>query len=154
MRNSHACDLCTIYNNDSDFSRLTATGVFLIDPSPFLSPNHFLLGPKSAKGKPSANPPRPTTTEASDNSLSDFYASDDNRGKSESKDSNSEDNDAQSEDDDFGATGMTEGEARQMFNDEVMCFIFNIHHIWCADSTVRCPRMQPLFLTRTTMSLK
>jgi len=100
-------------------------------PSLFLSlTNYFVLGSKSTKGKPSANPTRPTIIEASDESssaTSDLSGSDNNRGNSESNDSGGEDSDADGEDDDFGTARMTEGEVRQMFDDKVVSFILNVH---------------------------
>jgi len=68
-------------------------------------------------------PTRPTAIEAGcDDSVtgSDISGSDNDRRKSESNDSEGEDSDPGSEDDDFGATRMTEGEARRMFDNEVM----------------------------------
>lgn len=85
-----------------------------------------MSGSKSTKGKPGANPTRRTAVEAGDNSesssASDLSGSDNDRGKSESNDSGGEDSDADGEDDDFSVTRMTEGEARRMFDDEVMSF--------------------------------
>ena len=68
---------------------------------------------------------------------SDLSGSNDICGKSESNDSNGKGSDAEDEDKDFGMTRMTEGEARWMFDDEVMSFIFNIHSTLCADSSLR-----------------
>lgn len=110
-----------------------------------------MLGPKSTKGKSSANPTRPTAIEAGDessSSCSDIYVSN-NHGKSDSNDSNGEKSDAEDEDD-FEVTRMTEGEARRMFEVEVMSSIFNIHPTLCADSIFRCLRMWLLFSIMTT----
>ena len=104
-----------------------------------------MLGPKSTKGKSSANPTRPTTIEASDkssssssNSKSDIYVSNKN-------DSNSKKSDAEDEDD-FEVTRMTEVEAQRMFKVKVMSFILKIHPTLCADSTFRCPTIMMTML--------
>ena len=105
------------------------------------------------KGKLNANPTRPTTIKAhyeSSSTSSDMYESDNNHGKSESKDSNHEESDVEDEDDDFGVRRMTEGEAQQMFEVEVMFSNFYIHPTLCADSTFRCLRIQLLFSMMTT----
>ena len=112
----------------------------------------ILLGPKSTmkKGKSST---RPTTIKADDESSStssDMYESDNNCGKSESKDSNHEESDVEDEDDDFGMRRMTEGEVQQMFEVKVMFSNFYIHPTLCADSTFRCLRIQLLFLMMMT----
>lgn len=84
---------------------------------------------KSTKGKSSADRTRPTAIKADELSTpsdSDLSGSDNNQHNSESKDGDSEDSDAGREDDDFGAIRMTEGEAWQLFDDEVKSFFFNI----------------------------
>ena len=70
------------------------------------------------------NPTRPNTIDAGGNDSDtgfDISGSDNDRRKSESNDSEGEDSDPESEEDDFGATRMTEGEARRMFDNEVTC---------------------------------
>ena len=79
--------------------------------------------------------------------------SDNNSGKSESKDSNHEESNAEDEDDDFGVRRMTGGEVQQMFEVKVMFSNFYIHPTLCADSTFRCLRIRLLF-SMMTMTLK
>ena len=77
------------------------------------------------KSTTSTNPKRPTAIQASGDDSgtgSDISGSDNDRRKSESNDSEGEDSEPESKEDDFGATRMTEGEARRMFNNKVTCF--------------------------------
>ena len=159
VHNSHACDLqhATLTSHDCYF---TATGVFSYCYTSLFLPltNYFVLGLKSTKVKLSANPTRLTAIKESDElssmSSSDLSESDNNCGKSKSNDSNGEGSNVDNEDEDFGMTRMTEGEAWQMFDDEVTSSIFNIHPTSCADSSLRCPRIQPPFSMMMMMTLK